>query len=80
MSSRGFTSWEELRKFFVRNLPSDTENTQDIAEIEMGYIEAGHGSKGKKIWLCINIGLKEMYQFYEGKHQLNLYTQKEDYN
>ena len=60
MSSRGFTSWEELRKFFVRNLPSDIENTQDIAEIEMGYIEPGHGSKRKKIWLCINIGLKEM--------------------
>ena len=47
MSSRGFTSWEELRKFFVRNLPSDIGNTQDIAEIEMGYIEPGHGSKGK---------------------------------
>lgn len=58
MSSRGFTSWEELRKFFVRNLPSDIGNTQDIAEIEMDYIEPGHGSKGKKIWLCINIGLK----------------------
>ena len=57
MSSRGFTSWQELRKFFGRNLPSDNG---DIAEIEMGYIEPGHGSKRKKIWLCINIGLKEM--------------------
>ena len=56
-------------KFFGRNLPSDIGNTQDIAEIEMGYIEPGHNSKGKKIWLCINIGLKEMYKFYEGKHQ-----------
>jgi len=59
MSSKGVKSCEELRKFFGRNLSSDIGNTQDIAEIEMGYIEPGHRSKGK-IWLCINIGLKEM--------------------
>ena len=71
----GFTSLEELRKFIGRNLPSDVE---DVPELELGYIEPGHGSKGKKIWVCSDMDLKEMYQLHKGKRQVNLwcYTQK----
>ena len=67
----GFTSLDELREFIGCNLPSD------IAELELGYIEPGHGSKGK-IWVCSDMDLKEMYQLHKGKQQVNLwcYTQK----
>jgi len=44
-----------LKKFIGRNHPSAVE---DIAELELGYIEPGHGLKGK-IWVCSDMDLKE---------------------
>ena len=46
-----FKSMDELRDFMAKNIPS-TCNVEDIGAVEMGYIEPGHGSKGKKVWLC----------------------------
>ena len=43
-------SMDKLRDFMAKNIPSTCN--EDIGAVEMGYIEPGHGSKGKKVWLC----------------------------
>ena len=35
--------------------------------IEMGYVEPGHGVRGKQRWLLNNDDLADMYEAYSGK-------------
>ena len=37
---------------------------------QIGYIEAGHGAKGRQIWLQNDIDLKEMYGVFGSKEML----------
>ena len=61
----------------ANKIPS-TCNVEDIATVEMGYIEPGHGSKGKKVWLCNDSDVKAMDNAHKGKRVINLwsYTEK----
>ena len=72
-----FKSLDELRDFMARNLPVEC-NVEDIGAVEIGYIEPGHGSKGKKVWLCNDSDLKAMYNAHNKKKVINLwcYTEK----
>ena len=74
---RFFQSLDELREFIAKNIPS-TSNIENIAAVEMGYIEPGHGTKGKKVWLCNDPDLKAMYDAHKRKRIINLwcYTEK----
>ena len=67
-----FKSLDELRDFMARNFPGES-NVEDIGAVEIGYIEPGHGSKGKKVWLCNDSDLKAMYNAHNKKKVINLW-------
>ena len=53
-------SLDDLRAFIRDNLPVSLE-TPDFSLVDMGYIEGGHGAKGRKIRLCDDDDLEKMY-------------------
>ena len=63
---RCFKSLDELREYTSRNV-AGTCDLEDNAKVDMGYIKPGHGSKGKKVWLCSDSDLKAMYDAHNGK-------------
>ena len=58
LSSKLIESFEELHC-------SDESNV-----LSMGYIEPGHGYKGKQRWLCSDEDLHDMYAIYSGKKEI----------
>ena len=42
----------------------------DEKGLSMGYVEPGHGYKGKQRWLCSNEDLHEMYSVYSDKKEI----------
>ena len=42
----------------------------DEKGLSMGYVEPGHGYKGKQRWLCSDEDLHEMYSVYSGKKEI----------
>ena len=48
--------------------------------LDIGYIEPGHGIKGKQMWLVENADLSEMYTRFKTKHDIMLwcFVQKHD--
>lgn len=63
----------ELREFM-----SSACDVEDIAKVDIGYVEPGHGSKGKKVWICSDDDVKAMYKAHKGR-LINLwcYTEKQ---
>ncbi len=59
----------KLKKNFSDILGDVTED-----EIEMGFIEPGHGAKGKQQWLMDTDDLRDMYKTYEGKKDIMLWV------
>ena len=59
-ATRTFTSVAEIREELSAFLKSDIK--------EVGYIETGHGAKGKLHYLQITEDLEETYGCYIGKH------------
>ena len=58
----------EIKKLIADNFPiSAGENVPDMDVVEMGYIEPGHGSKGKKLWLYTDADVAQMYNDHQGK-------------
>ena len=45
----------------------------DLQSVEMGYIEPGHGMKGKKVWLFRDGDVVKMYERYQGNPFMVLY-------
>ena len=41
--------------------------TPDVHKVEMGYVEPGHGMKGRKVWLLSDSDVSNMYEKYQGK-------------
>ena len=64
-----FTSVDKLREFMAQHIPASC----DISSVEIGYIEPGHSSKGKKVWLLNDLDLKAMYNAYKGRKLINLW-------
>ena len=46
---------------------------KDISPAAYGYVEPGHGAKGKKRWITSEADLKEMYLAYGGKKEILLW-------
>ena len=63
-----FTSVTQLESKLVENF--DTLRPVDENGLSMGYIEPGHGYKGKQRWLCCDEDLREMYSIYSGKKEI----------
>ena len=64
--TRKFSSLDELTSNVFKYLPAT-----------YGYIEPGHGSKGKRHWLTSENDLTEMYNIYNGKKEILLWCSKE---
>ena len=64
---------EGLKEFIVKGLPASTDNMPPVKEVEIGYLEPGHGAKGKRCWLYTDDDLKEMYEKHKGKRELLLW-------
>ncbi|XP_065885801.1 uncharacterized protein [Dysidea avara] len=64
--TRKFSSLDELTSNVFKYLPAT-----------YGYVEPGHGSKGKRRWLTSENDLTEMYNIYNGKKEILLWCSKE---
>ena len=60
------SSLQELQHFIGINLPTSI-TPPDFSIVEMGYVEAGHGAKGRKVWLFDDDDVKEMYKCNQKK-------------
>ena len=65
--TKKFDSLEELQDAVAEAC------SEPIIFSSFGYIEPGHGSKGKQRWLTSNDDLKDMYQVYQGKKEILLW-------
>ena len=64
----------------TRKFPSLDELTSNVFKYipaTYGYIEPGHGSKGKRRWLTSENDVTEMYNIYNGRKEILLWCSKE---
>ena len=64
---------KELRLFLSSKVPP-IDNWPNFDDTDMGYIEPGHGLKGKKQWLSTDDDLTAMYEKHVGKRNILLWT------
>ena len=58
-------SLDELKSFLTDKVPTVPDFCMpDFQQVELGYFEPGHGTKGRKLWLYSDNDLKEMYCIY----------------
>ena len=62
--SERFSSIVALKEYLTKEL---RETVLDI-----GYIEPGHGMRGKQLWLVEDIDLTEMYELFKKKREFSL--------
>lgn len=67
---------KELRNFLGVKVPSvDVDGHKPNYEtVDVGYIEPGHGLKGKKQWLFTDGDVEEMYKKHLGKRNIHLWA------
>lgn len=58
-----------------------SEHLQEVV-LDLGYIQPGHGVKGKQQWLVEDVDLDEMYTLFEKKQEIALwcFVRKSDSN
>ena len=68
---------KDLKEIILDNFP-ETELLPDVQDMEFGYIEPGHGLRGKKEWLSMD-DVTEMLQIHKDKKEVMLwcYSHKE---
>ena len=66
-------SLSDFRKFLVTKVPADIESP-NFELVNVGYIEPGHGLKGKKQWLNTDDDVKVMYEKHQGKTGILLWA------
>ena len=62
-------SLDVLREFLKKNVSTSV----DFTLVDIGYIETGHGAKGRKVWLCDNDDVHKMYLEYKDKSKIMLW-------
>ena len=69
---------KDLKEIILDNFP-ETELLPDVQDMEFGYIEPGHGLRGKKEWLSMDDDITEMLQIHKDKKEVMLwcYSHKE---
>jgi len=71
---RYFKSVDGFRRFIAENLPDMPEiEKPDFVTVEMGYVEPGHGSKGRKVWVYADSDLRDMYKRHQRKKHVLLW-------
>ena len=66
-------SLENLKEFVTNNTPFISVNGPSLDEVEMGYFEPGHGSKGRKVWLYDDDDILDMYEKHDTKKRITLW-------
>ena len=67
-------SLSSLQQFISKKLSTNPKfQTPDLKTVQMGYLEPGHGLKGRKIWIHIDSDVKMMYEKYEKKKSIILW-------
>ena len=66
-------SFADLKDFMEKNIPTGAVEMPNLHDVEIGYIEPGHGIKGRKFWLHTDTDVKEMYAKHRGKKKINLW-------
>lgn len=69
-----FNSLKDLRLFLSAKVPQEVVNRPNFDSTALGYIEPGHGLKGKKQWLHTDGDLKAMYDKHVGKRNVLLWA------
>lgn len=66
----------ELREFLHAKVPPVEIGGKkpDFQTVDVGYIEPGHGMKGKKQWLITDSDIQEMYRKHMGKSSILLWA------
>lgn len=64
---------KELRLLLRDKVPPAVSHPINFEKNDLGYIDPGHGLKGRKHWLSSNEDLKEMYQKHVGKRNILLW-------
>ena len=67
---------DDLRSFLDAKVPSVGVNSEepDFSVVDLGYIEPGHGNKGRKQWLNNDDDVHEMYAKHVGKRNILLWA------
>ena len=67
---------DDLRSFLSAKVPSVGVNDEkpDFAVVDIGYIEPGHGMKGRKQWLNSDDDVNEMYSNHTGRRNILLWA------
>ena len=61
-TSSVYRSLASLQRFISKKLSTNPKlKKPDLHSVEMGYVEPGHGMKGRKIWLHTDDDVKMMY-------------------
>ena len=66
-----FQSVQQLRRSLCEEL--NDMLVGDHSELEIGYIEPGHGTRGKQRWIFDDKDLADMYQVYSKKGEIILW-------
>ena len=70
------SSINELKEFVSTNHPSGVD-MPNLVKVEMGYIEPGHGGKGRKVWIFDDGDVQRMYEAYTNKKWILLWCYTE---
>ena len=71
-----FGKLKDLRAFLTTKVPSVDVGGEkpDNDHVDLGYLEPGHGTKGKKQWLNTDEDIQVMYENHEGKRSIQLWA------
>ena len=64
ISGTEYSGLEKMKVFLSETVAFVDGEKPDFSKVELGYFEPGHGTKGKKVWLCTDSDLTEMYSKY----------------
>ena len=71
-----FGMLKDLRAFLTTKVPSVDVGGEkpDYDHVDLGYLEPGHGTKGKKQWLNTDEDIQVMYENHAGKRSIQLWV------
>ena len=67
-------SLSSLQQFISKKLSTNPKfQTPDLKTVQMGYLETGHGLKGRKFWIHVDSDVKMTYEKFEKKKSIILW-------
>ena len=68
-----FSSVDKLKKFKLPKSPG-IPKASEISSAEFGYLEPGHGAKGRKVWILKDDDVAVMNDVHSGKKCIRLWS------